>query len=415
MFKPISLFIGLRYLRSVRREGLLSFYSWVSILGLVLGVAALITVFSVLNGFEQAFEQRVLGLVAPIKMMNPDNTNNGEDLLGKLKGYPSIKAIAPFSEVVGLAASDSNSQTIYLWAVDPAAEKKFNQLIRYVSPAQWNIFQHTTDGILLGDRLANELKIKKTGTSLRLLLAKPGASAENYSLPMATTVTVTGFIHSETELDKYLGVVSSVTAQPWLQRVGPQGFKLLVNQAMLAPYIARDLSHHLYERYPVEDWTVRYGALYQAIKMPRTVMGFLLLLILLVAAFNLTTSLIMMVRQKNKQIAVLRTCGMSTGKILGVFLVQGATIGLLGIGFGVLLGCLLALYLPDWIVWLERVVHLKLFQGESYFVSYLPSVLLAHDVIMVSGIAFILCLLAACYPAWRAARMQPVEVFRQNS
>ncbi len=414
MFKPAALFIGLRYLRSVRREGVLSFYSWVSILGLVLGVATLITVLSVLNGFEQAFEHRVLGLVAPIKVLNPDNASNGKNLAAQLQHYPGIKAVAPFSELSALAVSADHTQTVYLWAVDPASEKKFNQLTQYVNPLQWQQFSHVPQGILLGHTLADQLQVKK-GDDLSLLLAQPNAIAEGHWLPMNQTVTVVGIINTETELDKYLALVTLSTAQPWLQRAGPQGFKLLIDQVMLAPYVAEDLTRYLHGEYPVMDWTQSYGNLYHAIKMPRTVMGFLLLLILLVAAFNVTTSLVMTVKQKNKQIAVLRTYGVSTAHILGVFLVQGAVIGCLGIGLGASLGCLLAWYLPDMIVWVERIAHVTLFQGSSYFISYLPSVLIAQDVIKVSGIAFILCLLAACYPAWRAASLHPVEVFRQNS
>ena len=265
-------------------------------------------------------------------------------------------------------------------------------------------------GILLGRVLAAQLKVQ-AGSSLQLLLAQPNAMA----LPMSQTVTVVGIVNTETELDKYLAVMTFNSARAGVQQNNAQGFKLLIDQPMLAAYVAADLSRDLHYQYSVVDWTQNYGNLYQAIKMPRTVMGFLLLLILLVAAFNLTTSLVMTVRQKNKQIAILRTYGVSTPQILAIFLVQGAVIGLVGIGLGVLLGCLLAIYLPDMIIWLEQVAHITLFQGNSYFVSYLPSRLIVQDVINIAGAAVILCLLAACYPAWRAARMQPVEVFRQNS
>ncbi len=413
MYKPVSLFIGLRYMMSVRKQGVLSFYAWISILGLTLGVATLITVLSVLNGFEQVFEQRIIGLTAPIKVFSFDQNKDGKILEQQLKQYPKSKTVTPFSELPALAVTANHTESLLLWAMDAQREIASKQWSNYISTVQWHQLEKQPEGIFLGEHLAKKLRLQP-GQTLHLLIAKSGSNAREQSLlPDNKTVILLGTFNTKTDLDKHIGIMNLTQANAWLQRAGPQGFKVSIDQVMLAPFIATELFHYLHQNYSVIDWTYSYDNLYQAIKMPRTVMGLLLLLILLVAALNLTTSLVMTVKQKNKQMAILKTYGFCASQMIGIFLVQGAVIGLLGISAGIFLGCILSEYLPDLIHQFEQITHRTLFEGDSYFVSFLPSVLQMGDVLKVAITAFLLCLLAAIYPAWRAASMQPVEILRQ--
>ncbi len=409
MFKPLSVFIGLRYTRARRRERFISFMSLSSMIGLMLGVAVLITVLSVMNGFDRELKQRILGMVPQANIMASEPIQNWPKLVQIAEHTPGVVAAAPMTQVQGMLTANGQVSGAMITGIEPARERRVSILHDFIVKGSMDTLRDGEFGIVLGQQLANTLGVS-VGDPITLVLPEATISAAGV-IPRFKRFTVTGIFKVGAEVDGMLAYVHYADAGKML-RIGSkvQGVRLKVDDLFQARAINERLMAKLPPFFYGNDWTQTQGSLFNAIKMEKTMMSLLLLLIVAVAAFNIVSSLVMVVNDKRSDIAILRTLGATPRMIQRIFLVQGTAIGFGGTIAGMVLGVTLSLTVSDLASFYERVSGVHLF--DAYFVNYLPTELLLSDVIWVSITAFILSFLATLYPAYQAGRIQPAEALR---
>lgn len=409
MFKPISLLIGLRYTRAKRRNHFISFISLTSIIGLVLGVAVLITVLSVFNGFDRELKNRILGMVPHATITSREAFNDWPKLAEYAKHNPEVLAVAPFSQLQGMLTANGQVTGALISGIDPIYEKQVSIIHQHIAQGNLDGLQANSFGIVLGEGLANNLGVQ-LGDKLTLVLPEAAVSPAGV-IPRFKRFTVVGVFKVGADVDGMLAYIHIADAGKLL-RIGEQvqGVRLKLHDIFQSRPVILDLLSQLPNSFYGNDWTQSHGNLFSAIQMEKAMMGLLLLLIVAVAAFNIVSSLVMVVTDKKADIAILRTLGASPQTITHIFMVQGAVIGLVGTVGGVLLGVTLALNISDFISWIEQVTGASLF--EAYFINYLPSELDWQDVAWVSLMSALLSFLATIYPARRAAKVQPAEALR---
>ena len=412
MFQPLPLSIGLRYLRAKRRNGFISFISLASILGIIIGVIALITTISVMTGFQQELRARILGMVAHATLTGLD---------GPLQDWPRAVAVAESDDrVVGAAPyvetesllQGARRQGAILRGVEPSLEPRVSELADKMVEGRLDGLEAGAFRIVLGRELANALAVG-VGDPVNVFVSE-ATSTPLGALPRAKRFTVAGIFEAGAqEYDLGLAVVHLSDAQK-LNRMGEgvTGVRLKLVDMWDAWPVARDLQDKLQGFYRVRDWAQDHANFFRALKMEKTVMFILLSLVVAIAAFNLVSSLVMLVQDKQSDIAILRTIGMSPGAVMAVFVVQGMVIGLLGIAIGVVGGVLLASNLSAVVAAVERLFGTELMPADVYYISGVPSVVVADDVARIAVVAFVLCLLATLYPAWRASRTDPATALR---
>lgn len=423
MFKPASIFIGWRYVRAAQAERTITLYALISILGMALGVAVLIIVLSLLNGFEREFKSRILGLVAPIKVYAEGDWSQWQEQLHTLSENPdwegSIRGYAPFIEMPGMLVGGGETETVYLAGIDPEFEQNLSPMSRslFDTYSISELMVRHPKGVILGKSLATELGLS-AGDSVKLLLALPEAAGDVARvLPKSIILTVAGIIHTKTELDRRLALIHLSYAQELLKMKGVMGVKLGLHDVMSATRAAGQLRYDFKQlntgqRYWVVDWVQTHGNLFEAIQLPQTIMRILLFFVLLVAAFNMTTTLFMMVRQKRKELAVMQTIGATTRQITGGFLAQGMIVAMIGILLGIAFGLVVANALPIVVNMIERLSGEVLFQGDSYFIQFLPVEVIFSDVLMIGITALLVSVMAVIFPAFRASKLDPVQALR---
>ncbi|GAD62404.1 MULTISPECIES: lipoprotein-releasing ABC transporter permease subunit [Pseudomonadaceae] len=414
MFRPLPFFIGVRYTRARRRSLFVSFISLTSIIGLALGVLVMIVVLSVMNGFDREMRDRVLGMVphATLDSTTPikDWRTIGEGLLR----HPQVAAIAPFTQMQGLLTNNGQVQKVLVNAIDPVEEAKVSIIGDYFREGSLDSLQAGGFGILIGD-----LAAKKLGLAIgdKVTFVAPEVAVTPAGMfPRMKRFTVVGIFHvGAGEIDGHV-VMAHVQDAGRLLRLKPgevQGIRLKLHDLFQAPQVAWELATLLREQdFYARDWTRTHGNLYQAIRMEKTMIGLLLLLIVAVAAFNIISTLVMVVTDKKSDIAILRTLGATPRQIMATFMVQGSVIGIVGTLVGGVLGVLAALNVSAAIKGLESLLGIQFLNAEVYFIDYLPSQVQGSDVALVCGAALVLSFLATLYPAWRAARTQPAEALR---
>ncbi|MDC7824660.1 lipoprotein-releasing ABC transporter permease subunit [Pseudomonas sp. BLCC-B13] len=414
MFRPLPFFIGVRYTRARRRSLFVSFISLTSIIGLALGVLVMIVVLSVMNGFDREMRDRVLGMVphATLDSTTPikDWRTIGEGLLR----HPQVAAIAPFTQMQGLLTNNGQVQKVLVNAIDPVEEAKVSIIGDYFREGSLDSLQAGGFGILIGD-----LAAKKLGLAIgdKVTFVAPEVAVTPAGMfPRMKRFTVVGIFHvGAGEIDGHV-VMAHVQDAARLLRLKPgevQGIRLKLHDLFQAPQVAWELATLLREQdFYARDWTRTHGNLYQAIRMEKTMIGLLLLLIVAVAAFNIISTLVMVVTDKKSDIAILRTLGATPRQIMATFMVQGSVIGIVGTLVGGVLGVLAALNVSAAIKGLENLLGIQFLNAEVYFIDYLPSQVQGSDVALVCGAALVLSFLATLYPAWRAARTQPAEALR---
>ncbi|MDH1055140.1 lipoprotein-releasing ABC transporter permease subunit [Aquipseudomonas alcaligenes] len=414
MFRPLPFFIGVRYTRARRRSLFVSFISLTSIIGLALGVLVMIVVLSVMNGFDREMRDRVLGMVphATLDSTTPikDWRTIGEGLLR----HPQVAAIAPFTQMQGLLTNNGQVQKVLVNAIDPVEEAKVSIIGDYFREGSLDSLQAGGFGILIGD-----LAAKKLGLAIgdKVTFVAPEVAVTPAGMfPRMKRFTVVGIFHvGAGEIDGHV-VMAHVQDAGRLLRLKPgevQGIRLKLHDLFQAPQVAWELATLLREQdFYARDWTRTHGNLYQAIRMEKTMIGLLLLLIVAVAAFNIISTLVMVVTDKKSDIAILRTLGATPRQIMATFMVQGSVIGIVGTLVGGVLGVLAALNVSAAIKGLESLLGIQFLNAEVYFIDYLPSQVQGLDVALVCGAALVLSFLATLYPAWRAARTQPAEALR---
>lgn len=413
MFRPLAVYIGARYTRAKRRTLFVSFISLTSMTGLALGVLVMILVLSVMNGFDQEMRNRVLGMVPHATLQSPTPLADWRSLAQRITAHPEVEAVAPFIQAQGLLAHDRQVQKVLINAVDPELEPHVSIIQDFFQQGDLASLVPGAFGIVLGDRAAQQLKVK---VGDKITFVAPDVVVTPAGLfPRMKRFTVQGIFHvGAGEIDSFVAV-AHIQDLARLQRWQPgevQGLRLRLRDLFQAPQIAAVLAQELGENFYARDWTRTHGNLYQAIHMEKTMIGLLLLLIVAVAAFNIISTLVMVVNDKRGDIAILRTLGATPGQIMGIFMVQGTVIGVFGTLIGAVLGILAALNVSKVIALLEQLLNHRFLSADVYFIDYLPSRLMTEDVLLVCGAALMLSFLATLYPAWRASRTQPAQVLR---
>ncbi|TLX59434.1 lipoprotein-releasing ABC transporter permease subunit [Stutzerimonas nosocomialis] len=413
MFRPLSVYIGARYTRAKRRSLFVSFISFTSMVGLALGVLVMILVLSVMNGFDHEMRTRVLGMVPHATLESAQPIDDWRTLADRLQDQPQVLGIAPFIQMQGLLTNEGNVQKVLINAIDPALERNVSIIDRFFQQGTLDSLQPGEFAIVIGDRAAQKLGV---GVGDKITFVAPEVTVTPAGMfPRMKRFTVSGIFHvGAGEIDGFVAM-ANITDLARLQRWKPdqvQGLRLRFEDLFQAPRIAWELAGQAGQDFYSRDWTRTHGNLYQAIRMEKAMIGLLLLLIVAVAAFNIISMLVMVVTDKRGDIAILRTLGATPRQIMGIFIVQGTVIGVVGTLIGAVLGMLAALNISSWISALERVLGHKFLSADVYFIDYLPSRLMAEDVVLVCGAALVLSFLATLYPAWRAARTQPAEALR---
>ncbi|WP_300656721.1 lipoprotein-releasing ABC transporter permease subunit [Pseudomonas sp.] len=414
MFRPLFVYIGTRYTRAKRRNHFVSFISLTSMIGLALGVLVMIVVLSVMNGFDHEMRTRVLGMVPHATIESASPIDDWRSLADKAMENPQVVAVAPFSQMQGLLTHEGKVQKVLINAVDPLEEVKVSIIGDFFQQGRLQDLEPGAFGIVIGDKAAAKL-----GVTLgdKITFVAPEVTVTPAGMfPRLKRFTVVGIFHvGAGEIDGYVAMthVQDLARLQRRQADQVQGIRLKVGDLFQAPRTAWELAQTLGEReYYARDWTRTHGNLYQAIRMEKAMIGLLLLLIVAVAAFNIISTLVMVVTDKKGDIAILRTLGATPGQIMAIFMVQGTVIGVVGTVIGALLGIFAALNVSAAIAALERALGIRFLNADVYFIDYLPSQLMLADVLLVCAAALVLSFLATLYPAWRAARTQPAEALR---
>lgn len=414
MFKPVPLYIGLRYTRAKKRNHFISFISLTSMIGIALGVAVLITVLSVMNGFDQQIRNRVFAMAPQVTVRTfTGNINNWDSLATQISHYPGVTGVVPFIAGQGLLTNEGQNSPVMIKGILPEKESAVSDLANKVIEGSLDNLQANHYGIVLGEKLAESLGL---GVGDKVALLIPSATVTPLGVfPQMRRFTVVGIfkVGNGFGFDSELAYIHLNDAQRlFMLNSAVSGLQLKLQNLYAAPQISAGLTQQLPSGYQVSDWTQDYGSFFQAIKLEKTMMFFILILIVAIAAFNLVSTLVMVVNDKRADIAILRTLGATPNTILATFMVQGMVVGLVGTFLGLIGGIFLALHATEIVNAIQNLFHVQLLTSDVYFVNYLPSQLQASDVIKICIIAMVLSLLATIYPAWTAARTQPAEALR---
>lgn len=404
MYKPIALFIGLRYTRSRKKNHFVSFISLSSMLGIGLGVMVLITVMSVMNGFDQEIHQRFFGMAPEITITGVnEHLKDWPMLAKKIRRIPEVKALAPYVGGQGLLTYDGQVLPIVLTGIDPTIENTvthLNQKLLAGSMADLHGF-----GIILGKGLADTLGVM-LGDKVTVMIPQATVTPAGM-IPRFKRFTVAGVFSAGTgfNFDTKLAFIELSDAQKLMQ-LGDEvsGIKVKIKNVYQAPELSSQIAELLGEQYQIGNWTQQFGAFFEAVKMEKTMMFMILLLIIAVAAFNLVSSLVMVVNDKQAEIAILRTIGATPAMILWIFIVQGMMVGLVGTLLGLAGGVLLAENATAIVNGLQSLFHIKVLSSSIYFVDYLPSKILWSDLWHVCVAALLMSFIATIYPARRASK-----------
>ncbi|EKE82960.1 lipoprotein-releasing ABC transporter permease subunit [Idiomarina xiamenensis] len=406
-----------RFRKSRSKTGFLSFISASSTLGIGLGCAVLIAALSMMNGFQKALEERLLQLVPQVEFSAVEGPlKHAAQLLQVSRQHPQVVAAEPIINTQGMIQRGSEFVGLQLTGIDLQQNQTVTQLHRYTDQASWRRLQETTHGVLLGQGLAERLQVSPGDGVTLLTAAKSSAkgAANNWQAPRRQRLTVVGTFAFGGQLDYQQAYVSLATAQQ-LTGLGDQvsSVRLLLNDAYQAPKVARELGRHVQDFVYLDDWTRSQGHVYRDIMLVKLVIYIVLVLVMAVACFNIVSTLVMTVQEKQSQIAILRTMGMQRRAVIRVFIWQGLQNGLWGTAGGVLVGVLLAWQLPNVIQVIEQALQVKLLAADIYFIAQIPSQLRWLDVLLVAAVALLMSLLATLYPAWRASQLQPAQALHR--
>lgn len=411
MFRPLSLYVGLRYTAAKRRNHFISFISLTSMIGLMLGVAVLIIVLSVMNGFDRELKQRILGMVPHATIQADGVLQDWEDVDRTVEQHPSVIAAAPFIQGQGMVTGGGDVRGVMLNGILPEQERSVSIIENHMIEGDLDDLKAGEFGIIIGKLMASALRLQ-IGDKVTVVLPEASVTPAGV-LPRLKRFTVKGVFSVGAELDGNYTLIHMNDASKLMRTAGKaEGVRLLVDDLFQAPNVAREVATELSGRHYISDWTRTHGNLFQAIRMEKTMIGLLLMFIVAVAAFNIVSTLVMVVTDKTADIAILRTMGATPGRVMRIFIVQGAVIGITGTLVGTALGIFGAYNISGFIAWLEAFMGHQFLSADVYFISYLPSQLQWQDVWIISGSGLALSLLATIYPAWRASRVDPAEALR---
>ena len=413
MFRPLEVFIGQRYTRAKRRNHVISFISLVSILGIAVGVTALITVISVMNGFDKELKDRILGMVAHATVSGIDESvRDWPHALERAESNPHVQGAAPYVEREAMLQGERVAGAI-VRGVLPAFEPRVSEVDRRMVQGSLDDLAKGRFNIVLGRELAMQLGVG-VGDPVTVITPEVSSSPAGVQ-PRFKRFHVSGIFEiGMQEYDGGLAIMHMEDAQTLYRLDGPTGIRLKLDDLFRAYAVARDVSGELGQAYRVSDWMQGHSNFFKAIAMEKKVMFLILSLIVAVAAFNLVSTLVMLVTDKQADIAILRTLGQTPASVMGVFMVQGVLVGALGIALGVVFGVLLALNLEAIVKWVETTFGISFLSPDVYYISELPSDLHWGDVGWITVTAFVFCIFATLYPAWRAARIEPAAALRHE-
>lgn len=410
MASPLSLLIGLRFSRGRRRSGMVSLISVISTVGIALGVAVLIMGLSAMNGFERELNNRILAVVPHGEIEPVEQPWKGwPDVLTRVEKVPGIEAAAPYINFTGLIESGVNLRAIQVKGVDPQQEMRLSALPRFVQNNAWQNFKSGQQQIIIGKGVADALKVKQ-GDWISIII--PNSDGENKLLqPKRVRLQIAGILQLSGQLDHSLAMVPMQDAQQYLD-MGDSvtGIAIKVNDVFNANKLVRDAGEVTNAYVYIKSWIGTYGYMYRDIQMIRAIMYLAMVLVIGVACFNIVSTLVMAVKDKSSDIAVLRTLGAKDGLIRAIFVWYGLLAGLVGSVSGVVVGVLASWQLTNIIAWIEKLIGHHFLSGDIYFIDFLPSELHAMDVVYVLITALVLSLVASWYPARRASRIDPARV-----
>lgn len=400
-----------RYTLGWRKGYLSSFLSLLSMMGMVLAITLLILVLSVMNGFDREMRDNILALVPQltIKSWVPPNDwlASGEALLQ----HPEVTAVAPYVELQGLLVKGKEVDTVLAYGISAPAEETAGGLTGVLPAQQWQDFVAQPQAVLLGNSLARRLSVVPGDRVSLIVPAGQGTgSAAHYQ-----HLQVSGLLDSGTEMDEsavflHLQLAAKLAGKPGQV----DGYRLQLTDLFAAPRVGWELVNAMPPGFYAADWTMTHGNLYAAIQMSRDMVGILLLSIIAIAAFNVVSSLVLVVIDKRSDIAILRALGASPGDINTIFIQQGLIIAAVGTALGTLLGVVASLWVTDIVALIEAFFEVRFLNTDVYPIGYMPSDLRLADVLLINGVAVILCFLAALYPARRAAKLPPADALRHE-
>ena len=411
MFKPLPVAIGLRYLRAKRRNGFISFISMASILGIALGVMVLITTLAVMSGFQKEIRDRLLQMSAHATVSaDGEPMANWQHAIDVATKDPRVAGAAPYIEIQGML-SGLRVQGAIIQGVDPAQESKVSVLAEKMTKGKLDSLQPGEFNMVVGKELAIWLGVD-VGDSVVATLAEVQGTPMG-AMPRVKRFKVSGIFEAgSNEVDRGVAFTNMQDMERVLRMDGVTGVLLKMHDMDQAYTVARDLAVNLNGYYRVSDWTQENANLYHSLRMEKTVMGILLSLIVAMGAFNLVSSQVMLVTDKQADIAILRTLGLTPGGVMQVFMVQGTLIGVFGTIVGVISGITLTLNLERILGLIETVFNIKLLPEDVYYITGLPTDMQTGDIVVITVVALLMSFAATIYPAWRAARTQPAEALR---
>jgi lipoprotein-releasing system permease protein len=413
MFKPIEFYIGLRYTRAKRRNHFISFISVISMVGIMLGVVALIVVLSVMNGFHKEIRERILGMASHATISGVSGElADWRAVESEAANFPHVVGKAPYVEGQGMLISGQKVSGVLLRGIQPEQEGEVSDVIDSIIHGSIETLQPGAYGIVLGRELATVLGV---GVGDRVTLVTPQVNVTPAGImPRLKRLTVSAIFQvGMGEYDRGVAILHIKDAAKLMRlQDGVTGVRLKLDDLYLAPQVSRELAMQMGGYYRISDWTMQHRNFFSALRTEKRMMTIILSLIVAVAAFNIVSTMVMVVTDKQADIAILRTLGASPGSIMGIFMVQGATIGIVGNIFGMFGGMLLAHNVEAIVSWIEKALSVDFLDPSIYYITNLPSDPHTSDMLFIGGMAFLITLLATLYPAWKASRTQPAEALR---
>ncbi len=411
MFQPLPVFVGLRYSLAREHSFFVSFITWVSLLGVAVGVAALITVLSVMNGFETELRGRLLSLSAHATLtLGGAPIPDWRARIARLQGSPGLIGAAPYLDTDAMLSKQSSMSGAIVRGIEPEWEPKVSAIADSMREGKLTDLKPGMNRIILGRMLAYQLQVGPGDTVVVMI---PGNSSGGRFAPRLQEFEVVGIFEvGLQEHDSVLALIDLSDAEALRGLAGPTGIRLKFDDVLQAPGLARSAAARLQPPLQVRDWTQENEAYFRAIRIEKTTTGLILMLIVAVAMFNIVATLVMVVNDKRTDIAILRTLGLSPRGVLAVFITQGALIGWIGTALGVGLGVALALNVDVIVPFLETNFGFHILDPDVYYASGIPSELHPPDVVRIGAAALLLTLLATVYPAYQASRTQPAEALR---
>ena len=412
MIRPFELFVGLRYTRARKRNHFISIISLISILGITLGITALITTLSVMNGFGKELRGRILGVISHVTITETSGQLHDWKAAAERIKNPQVIGRAPYIAGQGMVARGKTVSGVMVRGVLPSEEMQVSEFGSRMVDGKLEALKSGEFGVVIGSTLAWKLDLS-VGSPISLIIPQALVTPAGL-MPRFKRFTVVGIFKMDMyEYDSGL-VLMNLDDAAKLYQMGDQisGLRLKLDDLDAAPRVANELAEGLGANYLARDWTREHGNFFRALKIEKTVMFVILLLIVTVAMFNVISTLVVVVTEKRSDIAILRTLGASPQSIMGIFLAHGSVVGVVGTLVGTACGVLLALNVEPIVRGIERLFSTSFIAADVYFISELPSDLHLSDVILVSSCSLVLGLLSALYPAWRASKVQPAEALR---